>query len=82
MTNYNRKKFGPQYVTEFEILGPPLISGTAEGRNLKFGIWIDYDKYKLAGDKLLPTAALPGSGAALYFGTLAILFLEGVKLGT
>ena len=38
----------------FLILGPLPISGTAEYRNLKFGMWLDYVMYKRADDKLPP----------------------------
>lgn len=36
------------------------MSGTAEGRNLIFGMWLDYVRYKLAGGKLPPSQRMLG----------------------
>jgi len=36
---------GLGHVTYIYILGPLYISGTAKGRNLKFGVQIDHDEY-------------------------------------
>ena len=49
-------------MTDFEILGPLLISGMAEDGNLKFGMWLDYVRYILADDKLPPKQCLARSG--------------------
>lgn len=55
----------------FLIFGPLSISGTTEDINLKFGIWLDYARYRLAGDKLPPKNVCPGSS------TVGKLFRKG-----
>jgi len=55
--NHQRKR-EPGQVAD---LGPLFISGMAEVRNLKFGIWLQYVRYNLADNKLPPNNARPES---------------------
>jgi len=67
-TNYHQREGGLSHVTYFKILGPLPISGTAEGRNLKFGMWLHYARYKLAEDKLRHQTML-GHGQGMILAT-------------
>ena len=44
----------------YGIVGPILISGIGESRNLKVGVWMEYVTCKPANDKLPPKGACPG----------------------
>jgi len=48
-TNYPKEGAWPVSDAVLEFWDPLPISETAEGKNLKFGIWLDYIRYKLAG---------------------------------